>query len=106
MDGWKETKQNEKRQSLQIRSPEMIMNRGWLDRKGRNAKKMKVDYAQFKQVPEDDGVDSSLFVTSSYDASTHFESTCADVLNIYERIMGEPFDFSKVNRTLDEVDDQ
>ena len=67
---------------------------------------MKVDYAQFEQVPEDDGVDSSLFVTSSYDASTHFESTCADVLNIYERIMGEPFDFSKVNRTLDEVDDQ
>ena len=60
----------------------------------------------FSKVPLDEGSDSSLYVTSSYDASTHFETTCADVLSIYERIMGEPFDFSKVNRTLDEVDDQ
>ena len=54
----------------------------------------------------EEGTASSLYVTSSYDASTHFESTCADVLAIFERIMGEPFDFSKVNRTLDEVEDQ
>jgi Rab GDP dissociation inhibitor len=54
------------------------------------------------KAPLDDGIESNLYVTSSYDASTHFESTCMDVLSIYERIVGEPFDFSKVNRTLDE----
>lgn len=47
--------------------------------------------------PVDDGHDSQLFISSSYDASTHFESTCADVLDLYHRIIGEPFDFSKVD---------
>ncbi|VDP89834.1 unnamed protein product [Echinostoma caproni] len=45
--------------------------------------------------PVDDGRSSKLFISSSYDASTHFESTCEDVLNLYERITGQPFDFSK-----------
>jgi len=57
------------------------------------------------KTPAEDGTGSGLFVTSSYDASTHFETTCQDVLAIYERILGEPFDFSKVNRTLDEPED-
>jgi Rab GDP dissociation inhibitor len=56
------------------------------------------------KIPVDDGVSSRVFISKSYDASTHFESTCKDVLDIYQRIMGEPFDFSKVNRGLD--DDQ
>jgi Rab GDP dissociation inhibitor len=51
-------------------------------------------------VPTDDGVNSRVFVSSSYDASTHFESTCADVLSLYERITGHPFDFSKITRHL------
>lgn len=44
---------------------------------------------------------SQLFITSSYDATTHFESTCVDILDVYSRCMGEPFDFSKVQRGLD-----
>jgi len=54
------------------------------------------------KVPIDDGASSKLFISKSYDASTHFESTCKDVLDIYQRVMGEPFDFSKVNRGLDD----
>ncbi|CAL8098743.1 unnamed protein product [Calicophoron daubneyi] len=53
-------------------------------------------------VPTDDGINSRIFVSSSYDASTHFESTCADVLSLYERITGHPFDFTKATRHLDE----
>ncbi|CAH8479222.1 unnamed protein product [Schistosoma turkestanicum] len=49
-------------------------------------------------VPTDDGRESRIFISSSYDASTHFESTCADVLDLYERITGHPFDFSKIKR--------
>ncbi|KAH8860741.1 Rab GDP dissociation inhibitor alpha isoform 3 [Schistosoma japonicum] len=51
--------------------------------------------------PVDDGKSTNIFVSKSYDASTHFESTCTDVLNIYERITGHPFDFSKVTRNLE-----
>ncbi|KAK4469518.1 hypothetical protein MN116_007062 [Schistosoma mekongi] len=51
--------------------------------------------------PVDDGKSTNIFISKSYDASTHFESTCADVLNIYERITGHPFDFSKVTRNLE-----
>jgi len=47
-------------------------------------------------VPTDVGKDSNVFISSSYDSTTHFETTCTDVLSIYERVMGEAFDFSKV----------
>ncbi|TPP58199.1 Rab GDP dissociation inhibitor beta [Fasciola gigantica] len=50
--------------------------------------------------PVDDGRSSKIFISSSYDASTHFESTCEDVLNLYERITGQPFDFSKVSEKM------
>jgi Rab GDP dissociation inhibitor len=56
--------------------------------------------------PLDDGKDSQIFVTKSYDATTHFETTCLDVLDVYERIMGEKFDFSKVTRGLGEEEEQ
>lgn len=46
--------------------------------------------------PTDDGKDSQLFISTSYDATTHFETTCDDVLSIYRRATGEDFDFSKV----------
>ncbi|BHF57176.1 Rab GDP dissociation inhibitor beta [Sparganum proliferum] len=48
------------------------------------------------------GTDNQIFISSSYDATTHFESTCDDVLNIYARVMGEKFDFSKVKARLDD----
>lgn len=52
-----------------------------------------------------EGTDSSqVFITKSYDATSHFETTCDDVLDVYKRITGEPFDFSKINteQQLDE----
>ncbi|CAG0921610.1 unnamed protein product [Notodromas monacha] len=46
--------------------------------------------------PKDDGRESQIFVSRSYDATTHFETTCSDVLDIFQRGTGEAFDFSKV----------
>lgn len=55
--------------------------------------------------PIDDGKKSQVFITKSYDATTHFESTCLDILDVYERIIGEKFDFSKVTRGLGQEDE-
>lgn len=52
--------------------------------------------------PKDDGHESSLFISKSYDATTHFETTCLDVLDVYRRGTGEDFDFSKVRVELGE----
>lgn len=46
--------------------------------------------------PTDDGKDSKVFISKSYDATSHFETTCLDVLDIYKRATGEEFDFSKI----------
>lgn len=46
--------------------------------------------------PIDDGKDSKVFISKSYDATSHFETTCLDVLDIYKRATGEEFDFSKI----------
>lgn len=54
--------------------------------------------------PTDDGTGNQLFVSESYDATSHFETTCLDVLSIYRRGTGEDFDFSKVKHNLE--DDQ
>lgn len=54
--------------------------------------------------PTDDGKDSQIFISKSYDATTHFETTCLDVLDIFERGTGETFDFSKVKLELGEED--
>jgi Rab GDP dissociation inhibitor len=56
--------------------------------------------------PIDEGTTSKLFITGSYDATTHFESTCLDILDVYRRYTGEPFDFSKVTRGLDADENQ
>lgn len=50
--------------------------------------------------PKDDGRESQVFVSKSYDATTHFETTCLDVLDVYRRGTGEDFDFSKVRHDL------
>jgi len=52
--------------------------------------------------PKDDGRESNLFISKSYDATTHFETTCLDVLDVYRRGTGEDFDFSKVRHELGE----
>jgi len=50
--------------------------------------------------PVDDGLQSQIFISASYDATTHFETTCLDVLDIFRRGTGEDFDFSKVKLDL------
>lgn len=46
--------------------------------------------------PSDDGAKSQIFISQSFDATSHFEETCSDVLEIYKRGTGEEFDFSKI----------
>lgn len=45
-------------------------------------------YDTFEAV--EDGKRDNLYISKSYDATSHFESACEDVLSLYERIMGEP----------------
>jgi len=39
--------------------------------------------------PINNGPAESLYITKSYDATSHFESSSRDVLAIYEQITGE-----------------
>eukprot|EP01103_Thecamoeba_quadrilineata_P002724 TRINITY_DN12627_c0_g1_i1.p1 TRINITY_DN12627_c0_g1~~TRINITY_DN12627_c0_g1_i1.p1 ORF type:complete len:446 (+),score=92.81 TRINITY_DN12627_c0_g1_i1:125-1462(+) len=45
-------------------------------------------------VPLDDGKKDGIFISSSYDGSSHFESTSVDVLNLYKRITGQEMDLT------------
>lgn len=53
--------------------------------------------------PNDDGKESQIFISNSYDATTHFESVCEDIQDIYFRATGSniPGDFSKVQQDLE-----
>jgi Rab GDP dissociation inhibitor len=44
--------------------------------------------------PTDDGLQSRLFISKSYDATSHFETASEDVLEIYQRITGEALDLN------------
>jgi len=52
--------------------------------------------------PTDDGKSNQVFISESYDATTHFETTCNDVLEIFKRATGEDFDFAKMKANLNE----
>jgi Rab GDP dissociation inhibitor len=54
--------------------------------------------------PTESGIDSQIFISKGYDATTHFETTCLDVLDIFKRGTGEDFDFSKVKHNLGDED--
>jgi len=45
-------------------------------------------------VPKDDGTKDKIFVSTSYDATSHFETTCEDVMDIYRRVTGKECDLS------------
>jgi Rab GDP dissociation inhibitor len=45
-------------------------------------------------VPTDDGTQDKIFVSTSYDATSHFETTCIDILDIYKRVTGKDADLS------------
>ncbi|VDM42525.1 unnamed protein product [Toxocara canis] len=46
--------------------------------------------------PTDLGAESQVFISRSYDPTTHFETTCKDVLDIFQRGTTTEFDFSKI----------
>ena len=46
-------------------------------------------------VPMMDGASDNVFVSKSYDASTHFESTSNDILDLFERVTGRKYDYSQ-----------
>lgn len=50
------------------------------------------------QEPIEDGRETNIFLSRSYDATTHFETTCDDIKDLYERVMGEKYDFEKFKR--------
>jgi Rab GDP dissociation inhibitor len=41
-------------------------------------------------VPADDGTKDHCYISKSYDATSHFETTTDDVKDIYQRITGKP----------------
>uniref|UniRef100_A0A671UIE1 Rab GDP dissociation inhibitor n=1 Tax=Sparus aurata TaxID=8175 RepID=A0A671UIE1_SPAAU len=53
--------------------------------------------------PTDDGTESQVFASSSYDATTHFETTCNDIKDIYKRMTGSDFDFENMKRKQNDV---
>lgn len=51
---------------------------------------------------KDDGQQSQIFISQSFDPTSHFEETCEDVLQIYKKGTGDDFDFSKVISDLNQ----
>uniref|UniRef100_A0A8C4T9P6 Rab GDP dissociation inhibitor n=1 Tax=Erpetoichthys calabaricus TaxID=27687 RepID=A0A8C4T9P6_ERPCA len=45
----------------------------------------------------------SIFSSRSYDATTHFETTCNDIKDIYKRMTGSDFDFENMKRKQNDV---
>ncbi|KAI8616651.1 GDP dissociation inhibitor [Chytriomyces sp. MP71] len=53
--------------------------------------------------PANDGTQDQVFVTKSYDATSHFESVCEDVKDVYKRITGQELAVEgKVQKMVDE----
>eukprot|EP01101_Sappina_pedata_P011729 TRINITY_DN7929_c0_g1_i1.p3 TRINITY_DN7929_c0_g1~~TRINITY_DN7929_c0_g1_i1.p3 ORF type:complete len:441 (+),score=226.10 TRINITY_DN7929_c0_g1_i1:38-1360(+) len=48
--------------------------------------------------PTDDGTKDQVFVSTSYDGTSHFETTSEDVLNIYKRITGKDMDLTPLKQ--------
>lgn len=46
------------------------------------------------EVPTNDPLADGLWVSESYDATSHFETASEDVLQIYERLTGEKLDLN------------
>uniref|UniRef100_A0A7S1L5Y4 Rab GDP dissociation inhibitor n=1 Tax=Neobodo designis TaxID=312471 RepID=A0A7S1L5Y4_NEODS len=53
--------------------------------------------------PLDDGKQTKTFISKSYDAQTHFESAAADILGLYERIMGKKYAFDTAPAQVDQA---
>ncbi|XP_036387116.1 rab GDP dissociation inhibitor alpha-like [Megalops cyprinoides] len=57
-------------------------------------------------VPLDDGRRSQVFVSKCYDATTHFETECEDIKDMFRRITGSEFDFCNLRREDCDVSDE
>ncbi|KAJ8381588.1 hypothetical protein SKAU_G00023660 [Synaphobranchus kaupii] len=55
--------------------------------------------------PVDMGTESQIFISRSYDATTHFETTCDDIKGIYKRMMGKDFDLAELQRQQSSIGD-
>ncbi|XP_059581709.1 rab GDP dissociation inhibitor beta [Alligator mississippiensis] len=53
--------------------------------------------------PTDLGTESQIFISRTYDATTHFETTCDDIKDIYKRMMGSDFDFEEMKRKKNDI---
>jgi len=47
-------------------------------------------------VPKAGASDDGIFLTESYDATSHFETACLDVLKVYEQVTGLPLDLENM----------
>jgi len=56
--------------------------------------------------PLDDGKKDGVFISKSYDPTAHFESCCADVISLYERLTGTPFNLEEIERKAKERQQQ
>lgn len=54
------------------------------------------------EVPIEDGKQDNVFISRSYDATSHFETVCDDVHDMWRRITGEPLVLKK-RETEEEV---
>jgi len=50
---------------------------------------------QLEQTDAAADAQKGLFVTSTYDATTEFETSCDDILAVFQRVTGEPLDLEK-----------
>jgi Rab GDP dissociation inhibitor len=47
------------------------------------------------EVPIEDGKQDHVYISRSYDATSHFETVCDDVHDMWRRITGEPLVLKK-----------
>jgi Rab GDP dissociation inhibitor len=52
--------------------------------------------------PTDPSAADNIHVTPGYDATSHFETTCLDVLEVYKSVMGEELDLTTLQPSLEE----
>jgi Rab GDP dissociation inhibitor len=45
--------------------------------------------------PTSPGTDENIFITKSYDATSHFETVVEDVFDVWQRVKGEPLVLKK-----------
>ncbi|XP_073431176.1 rab GDP dissociation inhibitor alpha-like isoform X2 [Dendrobates tinctorius] len=57
-------------------------------------------------VPKHDGTRSQIFISRSYDATTHFETTCDDIRDIFQRMTGATLDFKDMWCVASDMDKQ